>query len=137
MTFGIVPTHPETGFGYIHAAAPIAARDGRQIAAFVEKPDLQTAQRYVASGDYFWNSGMFCFSAAALLAAAAQSCPDVLAAARRCYAASASANPLKFERESFLAQPDISIDYAVMERARDAPSCPRRSTGATSARGRR
>jgi mannose-1-phosphate guanylyltransferase / mannose-6-phosphate isomerase len=118
VTFGIVPTHPEPGFGYIHAGAPIVARAGRAIEAFVEKPDLATAQRYVASGDYFWNSGMFCFSAAAMLAAAEQSCPDVLAAARHCHAASeAGADPVTFERDSFLAQRDISIDYAVMERA--------------------
>ena len=118
VTFGVRPTHPETGFGYIHAGAPIAAREGRAIEAFREKPDRATAEAYLATGDYYWNSGMFCFSARALLAAAAASCPEVLEAAEACYAASpAGEEPLRFERESFLSQPDISIDYAVMERA--------------------
>jgi mannose-1-phosphate guanylyltransferase/mannose-6-phosphate isomerase len=118
VTFGLRPTHPETGFGYIHAGAAIAQRAGREIAAFREKPDRATAEAYVASGEHYWNSGMFCFSAGALIAAAADTCPDVLAAARACIEASdADAEPLRFERNSFIAQPDISIDYAVMERA--------------------
>jgi mannose-1-phosphate guanylyltransferase/mannose-6-phosphate isomerase len=118
VTFGIRPTHPETGFGYIEAGAPVAQRDGRRIEAFKEKPDRATAEAYLASGDYYWNSGMFCFSAGTLLAAAAISCPEVLAAAEACLAASdAAQEPLRFESQSFLAQPDISIDYAIMERA--------------------
>lgn len=118
VTFGLRPAHPETGFGYIQAGAPIAQRGGRAIAAFREKPDRATAEAYVASGDYYWNSGMFCFSAAALIDAAATTCPEVLAAAQTCLAASdGAAEPLHFDRTSFLAQPDISIDYAVMERA--------------------
>ena len=116
VTFGVQPTHPETGFGYIHAGEKIGG--GRRIEAFVEKPDRATAEAYLAAGDYYWNSGMFCFSAKALLAAAAQTAPEVLKAAQACYAASNSGTePLAFERESFLAQPDISIDYAIMERA--------------------
>ena len=116
VTFGVQPTHPETGFGYIHAGAKTGG--GRHIEAFVEKPDRATAEAYLAAGDYYWNSGMFCFSAKALLAAAAQTAPEVLRAAQACYAASnAGAEPLAFDRDSFLAQPDISIDYAIMERA--------------------
>jgi mannose-1-phosphate guanylyltransferase/mannose-6-phosphate isomerase len=118
VTFGIRPTHPETGFGYIHAGAPIAGQGGHAIEAFVEKPDRATAEAYLATGDYYWNSGMFCFSAGALLAAAAQTAPDVLRAAQACYAqADTQADPVAFAREAFLAQPDISIDYAIMERA--------------------
>ena len=118
VTFGIRPTHPETGFGYIEAGAAIGAGGGRQITAFVEKPDRETAEQYLASGHYFWNAGMFCFGAGALIAAAEQTCPNVLGAARAVFEASdAKAEPLKFERERFLAQPDISIDYAVMEKA--------------------
>jgi mannose-1-phosphate guanylyltransferase/mannose-6-phosphate isomerase len=118
VTFGIRPTHPETGFGYIHAGESIEGRAAHRIAAFREKPDLATAQAFVARGDHFWNSGMFCFTAGTLLEAAAQTCPDVLAAASACLAGSdASAEPLRFDRASFLAQPDISIDYAIMERA--------------------
>jgi len=118
VTFGIRPTHPETGFGYIRMGGAIAEREGREVGAFVEKPDAQTAESYVASGDYVWNSGMFCFRADALLAVAAKACPDVLAAAERCHAqATSHESPVEFAREAFLAQPDISIDYAIMERA--------------------
>jgi mannose-1-phosphate guanylyltransferase / mannose-6-phosphate isomerase len=118
VTFGIQPSAPETGFGYIRMGADVAGQEGREVAAFVEKPDLETAQAYLASGDYTWNSGMFCFRADALIAAAGQTCPDVLAAARACYASeSGQASPVEFSREAFMAQPDISIDYAIMERA--------------------
>ncbi len=125
VTFGIPPTQAETGFGYIRMGAPIAQSGGREIAAFVEKPDLATAQAYLACGDYAWNSGMFCFRADALLAAAQTSCPDVLAAARTCYASAVSAeSPVEFAREVFLAMPDISIDYAVMERTKNSAVVP-------------
>jgi mannose-1-phosphate guanylyltransferase/mannose-6-phosphate isomerase len=145
VTFGIKPTQPETGFGYIRMGAPIAhaagisphpilppqagegehvrpaaaaVSMGREVRAFVEKPNLETAQGYLASGEYSWNSGMFCFRADVLLEAAQRHCPDVLAAAQACYAsATGSGSPVEFEREAFLAMPDISLDYAVMERA--------------------
>lgn len=118
VTFGIRPTHPETGFGYIRMGQAIAGREGRNVAAFVEKPDMQTAESYVASGDYVWNSGMFCFRADALIAVAEAVCPEVLSAAQACHAHAIShESPVEFEREAFLAQPDISIDYAIMERA--------------------
>ncbi|MEO5623040.1 MAG: mannose-1-phosphate guanylyltransferase/mannose-6-phosphate isomerase [Dokdonella sp.] len=122
VTFGIRPTHPETGFGYIRMGDSIKmdAADslGRQVGAFVEKPDMQTAESYVASGDYVWNSGMFCFRADALLDVAANVCPDVLAAAQACHDQALNhESPIEFAREAFLAQPDISIDYAIMERA--------------------
>ncbi len=116
VTFGIVPNRPETGFGYIRAGASLA--HGRDIEAFVEKPDAETAAAYVASGDYLWNSGMFCFAAGALLESMAQTCPALLAAARECYArVDSDAMPIEFERDSFAALPDISVDYAVMEKA--------------------
>ena len=118
VTFGIQPTAPETGFGYIRMGAQVADCEGREVAAFVEKPDRETAERYLESGDYTWNSGMFCFRADALIEAAAQTCPDVLAAARACHASeSGQSSPVEFSREAFMAQPDISIDYAIMERA--------------------
>jgi mannose-1-phosphate guanylyltransferase/mannose-6-phosphate isomerase len=118
VTFGIRPTHPETGFGYIRMGDAIEASDGRAVGAFVEKPNRETAESYVASGDYVWNSGMFCFRADALLDIAANVAPDVLAAARACYAGARNHDsPIEFAREAFLAQPDISLDYAIMERA--------------------
>ena len=118
VTFGIQPSAPETGFGYIRMGAAVAGSEGREVAAFVEKPDQATAESYLLSGDYTWNSGMFCFRADALIAAAQKACPDVLAAARACHASeSGQASPVEFSREAFIAQPDISIDYAIMERA--------------------
>lgn len=136
VTFGIRPTHPETGFGYVRmgeaietphprpfaslAASTEAAKAvlGRVVQAFVEKPSREVAESYVASGDYVWNSGMFCFRADALLDVAAKVCPDVFAAAQACHAqATSHESPVEYAREAFLAQPDISIDYAIMERA--------------------
>jgi len=84
----------------------------------VEKPTREKAEAYLVSGDYLWNSGMFCFRAEALLDAARRHSPDVFAAAQACYAsASGSGSPIEFERERFLAMPDISLDYAIMEHA--------------------
>ena len=124
VTFGITPTAPETGFGYIRMGAELG-QGGRQIAAFVEKPDLAASQAYLAAGDHVWNSGMFCFRADALLAAAQATCPDVLAAARTCHATATRAqSPVEYARETFAAMPDISIDYAVMERAQDCVVVP-------------
>jgi mannose-1-phosphate guanylyltransferase/mannose-6-phosphate isomerase len=118
VTFGIRPTHPETGFGYIRMGDAIADRAGRAVGAFVEKPNRQTAESYLDSGDYVWNSGMFCFRADALLDVAAQVASGVLDAARECYASAINhESPIEFAREAFVAQPDISIDYAIMERA--------------------
>lgn len=118
VTFGIRPTHAETGFGYLRMGDGIDADGGRAVAAFVEKPDLATAERYLADGNHVWNSGMFCFRADAVIAAAEQACPDVLDAARACHAsADASMSPVEYAKDAFLAQPDISIDYAIMERA--------------------
>ena len=117
VTFGIPPLQPETGFGYIRMGTPIT-QGGREIAAFVEKPNLETARQYLQSGDYAWNSGMFCFRASVLLDAAAKHCPDVLAAAQSCYASAVGLeSPVEFDKDAFMAMPDISIDYAIMERA--------------------
>ncbi|TLY49592.1 MAG: mannose-1-phosphate guanylyltransferase/mannose-6-phosphate isomerase [Gammaproteobacteria bacterium] len=118
VMFGIPPTHPDTGFGYIRLGAQIGENAEREIAAFVEKPSLDKAREYLASGEYVWNSGMFCFRADALLEAAQSACPDVLAAVRACHASAIShESPVEYSREAFAAMPDISIDYAIMERA--------------------
>lgn len=118
VTFGIPPTHAETGFGYLRMGVAIDGSAGRAVAAFVEKPDLATAEGYLADGNHVWNSGMFCFRADAVIAAAEQTCPEVLAAARACHASVDSVqSPVEYNRDAFLAQPDISIDYAIMERA--------------------
>ncbi len=120
-TFGIYPTAAETGYGYIKVGAPIAGVPARQVDQFVEKPDLETAKRYLASGDYRWNSGMFCLPAAAVLDAFEQHAPDVLQTARVCYKASThpaqNGTVIELDARTFTDMPDISIDYAIMEKA--------------------
>jgi mannose-1-phosphate guanylyltransferase / mannose-6-phosphate isomerase len=116
VAFGITPTAPETGFGYIEVAR--VSRESQPVRRFVEKPDLQTAQEYLATGRYYWNSGMFCFTANAIILAFEKHAPELLAAARRALASSkAGANQIEFDLHAFGLQPDISIDYAVMEPA--------------------
>jgi mannose-1-phosphate guanylyltransferase len=120
VTFGISPTHPETGFGYIECGEALAPT-AHVAARFVEKPPLATAHEYVASGRYAWNSGMFLFSARAIVAALGRYAPDVLDAVRPCWqalAARAGSEPmLEIDASTFAAVPDISLDYAVMEKA--------------------
>jgi mannose-1-phosphate guanylyltransferase/mannose-6-phosphate isomerase len=117
VTFGIRPLHPETGYGYIRRGGAIGS-EGFEIDTFVEKPDLITAQTYLDSGDYDWNSGMFCFTADALIAAAEAVAPDLLAGVRACLPSDAgTASPVELSSEAFAALPDISIDYAIMEKA--------------------
>jgi mannose-1-phosphate guanylyltransferase/mannose-6-phosphate isomerase len=122
-TFGISPTHPETGFGYIECGDAVDEAGGAPGAflarRFVEKPARALAEEYVASGRYVWNSGMFCFTPAAILAAFERHAPQVLAAARPVAQALADerAAMLEIDPALFAALPDISIDYAVMEKA--------------------
>jgi len=119
VTFGIVPSGPETGYGYIKAAA---GEGVRPVARFVEKPDLATAQQYVASGEYFWNSGMFAFRASRYLEELAKTQPAMVESARTALAkARRDVDFLRLDREAFAACPSDSIDYAVMEKT-DAAS---------------
>ncbi|TDR31565.1 mannose-1-phosphate guanylyltransferase/mannose-6-phosphate isomerase [Hydromonas duriensis] len=116
VTFGVVPTSPETGFGYIEVEK--ATRDSQKALRFVEKPDATTAQEYLATGRYYWNSGMFCFTAGAILKAFQAYSPEVLEAAQNAMSSSKTENDVtKFDVHDFSLQPDISIDYAVMEHA--------------------
>lgn len=118
VTFGIPPTQPDTGFGYIRQGAAIEGTQGRRVEAFVEKPDAETAKRYLESGDYTWNSGMFLFRADALLEAMDEVALDILEGADRVVQASdVEASPVELDRASFEVMPDISFDYAVMEKA--------------------
>ena len=114
VTFGIVPDAAETGFGYIKAASKSS---DAAVEAFVEKPDLATAEAYVASGDYFWNSGMFVFKAQLFLDELRTNQPEMVSA---CLAAVDKAAEdldfLRVDEASFAASPDDSIDYAVMEK---------------------
>ena len=122
VTFGIVPSAPETGFGYIQAADG----DGvRQAQRFVEKPDAATARGYLEAGGYFWNSGMFLFRASRYLAELERFRPDIVAAVRAAFAAAThDGDFIRLDREAFSACPSDSIDYAVMEKTADARVLP-------------
>lgn len=116
VVFGIRPTGPETGFGYIETGQ--GGGETQPVLRFVEKPDLQAAQSYLATGRFLWNSGMFCFTAGTLLAALERHCPPVHEAMSAAWASAARDSSLvRFDRERFAAIPSISIDHAVMERA--------------------
>ncbi len=127
VLFGIRPTMPETGFGYLECEAPGA--DGASVVKrFVEKPDTATATEYLASGRFLWNSGMFCFTATTIIAALEQLAPEVLDAARAALgAAKADAKfkqRLELDQAAFEQAPSISIDYAVMERSSNVVALP-------------
>ena len=126
VTFGITPRGPETGFGYIHGGAPLADADGvLAVTAFVEKPDEETAQAYLVSGDYYWNSGMFVFRASAFLAELERLAPEILTAARAALTAGrADADFFRADAAAFAAAPTVSIDYAVMEHTGHAAVVP-------------
>ncbi len=123
LTFGVVPDHANTGYGYIRAAR--AGHRPVPVEAFVEKPDAATAERYVAGGEHFWNSGMFFFPTGALLSELERHAPDILAACRRAVEArSVSSNFLSLDRTAFEACPSDSIDYALMEKTDRAMMVP-------------
>ncbi|WP_138379634.1 mannose-1-phosphate guanylyltransferase/mannose-6-phosphate isomerase [Luteithermobacter gelatinilyticus] len=117
-TFGIIPTAPETGYGYIHKGAKLPGRTGCfKVARFVEKPDRETAEQYLADGNYYWNSGIFLFPAQTYLDMLEKFEPDILAACQK--AMSNVQKDLCFlrpDKEAFLKCPANSIDYAVMEK---------------------
>ena len=113
-TLGIVPTEPATGYGYIRAG--VAVESGFAVEQFVEKPNLATAQEYVAAGNYYWNSGMFMVRADRYLEVLKQFRPDILAACEQAMAnVVADLDFVRVDAEAFKACPDESIDYAIME----------------------
>ena len=120
VTFGIVPTHPATGYGYIRTGEKISG-SVRAVARFVEKPKQAVATRFLRSGGYLWNSGMFVFSTGALVEEMSRHAPEVLAACRAALVGAERRNGLiLLDEKAFAAAPSISIDYAVMERTRRA-----------------
>lgn len=122
VTFGIVPTAPETGYGYIKAQA---GNGVHPVDRFVEKPDLATAQQYVSSGEYYWNSGMFLFKASRYLQELDSLQPAILAACRTALdKASRDSDFIRLDADAFAASPSDSIDYAVMEKTGDAAVVP-------------
>ena len=118
VVFGVAPTRPETGYGYVECGASLGA-GAYAVARFVEKPPAPEAARYLAAGNYLWNSGMFCFTAGAILDNLRRHAPDLLAAAERCWQATPprQGDAVSFDPASFSRLPEISIDYAVMEKA--------------------
>lgn len=126
VTFGIAPQRAETGYGYIAKGKAIAGCDGVfTVAAFVEKPDPATAERYVAAGDHFWNSGIFLFPVAVYLAEIDRLRPEMLAACRAAVqGARADADFVRLDKAAFAACPSDSIDYAVMEHTAGAAVVP-------------
>ncbi|WP_370559468.1 mannose-1-phosphate guanylyltransferase/mannose-6-phosphate isomerase [Edwardsiella tarda] len=123
VTFGIVPTGAETGYGYIHRGQEefLGENIAYQVSRFVEKPNKETAESYLASGEYYWNSGMFMFRAKKYLEELEKFRPDILesckAAIRGC---KDSDEFIKIDRDLFITCPDESVDYAVMEKTTDA-----------------
>lgn len=124
VTFGIVPTHAETGYGYIRRGEAIDAQ-AYAVAEFVEKPDYNTACHYIESGKYYWNSGMFLFRASSYLNELKQLSPNIYHACER---AVGRINPdldfIRIDKESFTLCPSDSIDYAVMEHTQHAVVVP-------------
>jgi mannose-1-phosphate guanylyltransferase/mannose-6-phosphate isomerase len=126
VTFGMQPTGPETGFGYIEQGAPLTDAPGvHELVRFREKPDAATAAALIAAGGHLWNSGMFVVTAAALLAEMATHAPDVLNAVQQAVAKRAQdLDFLRLDTEAFTACPSISLDYALAERTPNAAVVP-------------
>ncbi|WP_197462739.1 mannose-1-phosphate guanylyltransferase/mannose-6-phosphate isomerase [Neptuniibacter pectenicola] len=125
VTFGIVPVHPETGYGYIQAGHAFETSSAFNIKQFVEKPDLDTAKAYLESGDFYWNSGMFMFRADRYLEELGKFCPDILQACEKAMIDTAQdMDFIRVDADSFKQCPDESVDYAVMEKTESAVVIP-------------
>ncbi|EFJ6777688.1 mannose-1-phosphate guanylyltransferase/mannose-6-phosphate isomerase [Escherichia coli] len=123
VTFSIVPTGPETGYGYIHRGQEetLDEQIAYQVSRFVEKPNKETAESYIASGEYYWNSGMFMFRAKKYLEELEKFRPDILDACKAAIQGCEESDEfIKVDRDLFIACPDESVDYAVMEKTTDA-----------------
>jgi mannose-1-phosphate guanylyltransferase len=122
VTFGIPPTYPATGYGYIHRGSEVATRQGVnvfKVQGFREKPSQDAAERFLTSGEYFWNSGIFVWKAATILAALRERQPKLAAAVGRIAEAWGTADGPTVLRREYEALERISIDYAVMEHAKE------------------
>lgn len=122
ITFGIVPSYAETGYGYINAVGDASARE---VTEFLEKPDGSTAQTYVDSGEYFWNSGMFVFKASRFIAELEKYAPEILESCRLSLSlAKKDLDFVRLDKESFAKCPSNSVDYALMEKTERAKMVP-------------
>ncbi|MCF8110579.1 MAG: mannose-1-phosphate guanylyltransferase/mannose-6-phosphate isomerase [Desulfobacteraceae bacterium] len=132
ITFGVIPDSPETGYGYIRKGAALDSAEGGQsspeayaIEEFVEKPDLKTAEKYVASGSFCWNSGMFMFKAKDVYEELKRFAPGIVSAARRAWEQGVvEQGAMCLDREAFKGCPSDSIDYAVMEKTKKGAMIP-------------
>ena len=124
-TFGVVPSVPETGYGYIQKGAQLGGENGYCVEQFVEKPDLETAQAYLDQGNYFWNSGMFLFSASTYLRELKRHAPDIFDSCHRHFLSVWQIYDFHLIPESIFAScRSDSIDYAVMEKTASAVVVP-------------
>ncbi len=121
VTFGIRPDSPQTGYGYIECAAPLAPTFSYQVARFVEKPGVALAQTFVDSGRHFWNAGMFCFCAGVLIDEMNRHAPTLATAVEQCLGVSTEQGSLtamvEVDSATFAPVPSISLDYALMEKS--------------------
>ena len=122
ITFGITPTYPETGYGYIEA-------DGNRVLGFMEKPELATAQQYLEKGNYYWNSGIFCFKADTMIDLQRRYCPNILETVQKSLLLGhrspvVSGEQITLDSDTFLQTPNNSIDYAVLEKAENIAVVP-------------
>jgi len=125
VTFGIVPKAPETGYGYIRTGDSLDSSVAMKVDEFVEKPDLKTAEAYLSSGQYLWNSGMFMFKASQYLSELEAQRPDILEVCRQSMEkASVDIDFIRPDTDTFINCPEDSIDYAVMEKTESAVVVP-------------
>ncbi|MDY0360176.1 MAG: mannose-1-phosphate guanylyltransferase/mannose-6-phosphate isomerase [Desulforegulaceae bacterium] len=124
ITFGIVPSSPETGYGYIKKGNQVSEKVS-MVEKFVEKPDLETAKKYLESGKYFWNSGMFIFKAKTIIQEFEKNSPEILKCSKKAVEkSSVDLDFMRLDRESFSLSPEDSIDYAIMEKTKRAAVIP-------------
>lgn len=124
ITFGVAPNKPETGYGYILKGKAIADTPAYQVKKFVEKPSLERAQEYLASGNYFWNSGMFLFRVSTFLEAMQKFAPDIFSSCQKAVAEMSVDLDFYRLKQEFLATRNESIDFAVMEKAENIAVVP-------------
>ena len=124
MTMGITPNYPETGYGYIKFDQSQKDGSAFKVERFVEKPDLETAKKYLSDGGYLWNSGMFVWKASTVLSSIKAFMPDLSAGLEKIQAAVGTADYNKVLESVFPTLPSESIDYGVMEKAKDIYTIP-------------
>lgn len=117
VTFGITPSYPETGYGYIEAV-------GDMVKSFKEKPDIDTAKKYLQEGNYYWNSGMFCFKAGVFLEELKKYSPKIYETSQEAYKNAKKDGMIRISQKDMEAIPEDSIDYAVMERSKKVAVVP-------------